>query len=296
MPVPHLPGYPAFSVGSGVPPQSSPTSQPSELRAALAQPSKLVQQAQLLHQQRMQERQPNPPPQHSPHLPEASKGSPSLPGLQPPHCIPFTDPKASSSHNVVSPHIPATHEAVRPDLASYRPPELSLPHRDMRNGLPQSMMIPPMPPIIFPGMPMDPHMIRQHHELMAQQQQILGMLPPHTPPHTLLGQHQPPVADRHPHDQTSGAGGARPPSRHSTPPGGQPSPRGTPHHPQVSTPLTPQLPQPPIAALPSRPPAAHMTNGLPSDSMAIALQVGDSLLYNTQMLSFLSCYWCFRTP
>ena len=281
MSVPQLPGFSHPFPPSGLPPQTSPTSQASELRAALAQPSKLVQQEQLLHQQRLQERQ-QPPPQHSPHLPtEASKGSPSLPGLGGPQGIPFSEQhqavaasakgvSSNASHSVVSPHIAATHEGVRPaDLTSFRPPELSL--RDMRNGLPQAMIIPGIPPMFIPGMPgMDPRMLQQHHELIAQQQ-MLGMLPPHAPPHALLGQHQPPVADRHPHDQSSGSG--RPPSRHPTPPTGQPSPRGTPHHPQVSTPLTPQLPQPPIAALPSRPPIAHLSNGLPSDGMAIALRV-----------------------
>lgn len=118
MPVPPLTSFPhQYHQHPGIPSQISPTSnQASELRAALAQPSKLMQQEQLLQQQRLHDRHGQP--QLSPHLPpDPKQGSPTLAQ----HRLPFpiqetrtnarADPKPQAP--VSSVHLTG-HETARP--------------------------------------------------------------------------------------------------------------------------------------------------------------------------------------
>ena len=299
---PGHPGYPGHNhpYGMMVPPSSvaqhSPGAAASELRAVLAQPSRLAQQEQILHQ-----RINHPPQQPSPHLPQ-QQPSPHLSDGHSPgtgqHRLPpvLQEPRTASApraepkmpHNEAREMRDARPEArgtpeVRHPQAPY-PDQTHVSHAGASSAFthpdnPRQQMY--TPEMRFPhpmGYPMvQPHM---HHypsavavaEFLAKQGHPMlhqGMVPP------VLPQHTPPQTEHLPQDGRPAS--ARPPSRHPTPPSAQPSPRAITPHGGVQHPPAQNVPQQGAHPSPQEArgvpqPSLQVPQGV-TDSMAILLQV-----------------------
>ena len=324
-PNPHFPmpphmqaGHPLFPFpmmmspgGQQVSQPSPPMSQASELRAALAKPSKLIKQEQLL--QRIQQPPPSSQPQPVSNHPQPggsqdSRQSPNIPSLGQ-HRMPFTfqEPRSSVSRaepknpqgqfegrptQALGPKYNSDVHLAQPGSSAFSQPDLCMPihgdirpgltHPDAHPGIPQQMFAPglqhglPFPPGSMPmGLP--PRMVlgSDQHPFMSQ---MSPHLPAMVPPQVLLA------------TQPGGAPGdrtpiSRPPSRRTSSP--SLSPRvATPHqaptpNPQsaaqpVSHPGTPNLLPGAMAAVPT---------GLDQkmDSMLAMLQVITNLLKITNL-------------
>ena len=286
---PQIQGYPAHAqmpFAMMVPPHSAsqaPPSQPqpqtSELRAALKQPSKLVQQEQLLQQERLrqqQQQQQQPPPAAHPQEHRQSPGMAQ-------HRLPFTvqEPRQASASRAEPKHPESRPQP--PHVAPFSDAHMSpgnpnppFAHPDGRSGPVLTQVFgfqhPSMAAYAMGFQRMDPRMFQSsaaaHAALMA------GMVPPGV----VIPQPQVTPAVEH-HGQDSRPSSARPPSRHPTPPSAQPSPRpGTPHsltHPQTPNSVVAALPSPQDRMIAGPPPGVSSRIELrePSDGTGILLQV-----------------------
>lgn len=264
-------------------PTSSSQPQPSELRAALAQPSKLKQEKKI---QRGGVGGGSNASQHSPidaRLPHPSaydaRAAEHMMGAFPPPQLqdlprsransksehrPTSTPNAHDLQGAMLALSPALHSEVQAAAAA----GMMQYHRGHLAGLQYLQMQAARMPV--PDPKWLPHALDMS---MPDVQQMLsaGMIPPQ-----LMAAQLPQVDARGSAHPAAAHGNAPPPSSRA----------GPPHHsPQITTPLTPQLPMPPVAALPSQQAIVEQNRELAH--MFDALQVttaGFEHHYNTTML------------